>query len=193
MLARLGRAHPFQTPEARRFAILFAVVYLAQGMWYLPNQTITIVLKERGLSAGDVASLLRHHHDPVAHQAGVRPRVGLRAPLRPPAEELLPRHVHAGRALRGRARPSPGASVLADGRARHRDGLRAGLHRRAHRRADGGDGQAARAHRRVPGRAVGGDLHRLRAGRRDRRRVRRGPRPPRPPSSWPRRSRWCPS
>ncbi len=56
MLARLGRAHPFQTPEARRFAILFAVVYLAQGMWYLPNQTITIVLKERGLSAGDVAS-----------------------------------------------------------------------------------------------------------------------------------------
>jgi MFS family permease len=56
MLARLGRAHPFQTPDARRFAILFAVVYLAQGMWYLPNQVITIVLKERGLSAGDVAS-----------------------------------------------------------------------------------------------------------------------------------------
>ena len=56
MLARLGRVHPFQTPEARRFATLFAVVYLAQGMWYLPNQTITIVLKERGLSAGDVAS-----------------------------------------------------------------------------------------------------------------------------------------
>src|SRR4029450_4579111 len=56
MLARLGRAHPFQTPEARRFATLFAVVYLAQGMWYLPNQAITIVLKERGLSAGDVAS-----------------------------------------------------------------------------------------------------------------------------------------
>jgi len=55
MLDRLRRLHPFQTPEAQRLAILFAVVYFAQGMWYLPNQTITIVLKDRGLSAGDVA------------------------------------------------------------------------------------------------------------------------------------------
>ena len=37
--------------------MLFAVVYFAQGMWYLPNQTITIVLKEQlGFSAGQVAA-----------------------------------------------------------------------------------------------------------------------------------------
>src|SRR2546430_13515323 len=29
--------------------------YFAQGMWYLPNQAITIVLKDRGLTAGQVA------------------------------------------------------------------------------------------------------------------------------------------
>ena len=56
MLARLQTLHPFQTPDARRLAVLFAVVYFAQGMWYLPNQTLTIVLKERGLSAGQVAT-----------------------------------------------------------------------------------------------------------------------------------------
>jgi MFS family permease len=56
MLARLRTLHPFQTPDAQRLAILFAVVYFAQGMWYLPNQTLTIVLKERGLSAGQVAN-----------------------------------------------------------------------------------------------------------------------------------------
>src|SRR5215468_1389901 len=55
MLARLKTLHPFQTPDAQRLAVLFAIVYFAQGMWYLPNQTITIVLKERGLSAGQVA------------------------------------------------------------------------------------------------------------------------------------------
>ncbi len=49
------RFNPFTTPEARRLAVLFGVVYFAQGMWYLPNQTITIVLKERGLSPGQVA------------------------------------------------------------------------------------------------------------------------------------------
>src|SRR5215831_10011437 len=52
----LDRLLPFRTPEIRRLAALFAVVYFAQGMWYLPNQTITIVLKERGLSAGQVAA-----------------------------------------------------------------------------------------------------------------------------------------
>jgi MFS family permease len=53
----LGRLFPFLTPEARRLALLFAVVYFAQGMWYLPNQTITIVFKEKfGLSAGQVAT-----------------------------------------------------------------------------------------------------------------------------------------
>ena len=57
MLARLRDLHPFKTPEAVRLAVLFAVVYFAQGMWYLPNQTITIVFKETlGLSAGQVAS-----------------------------------------------------------------------------------------------------------------------------------------
>jgi MFS family permease len=52
----LGRLNPFTTPDARRLALLFAIVYFAQGMWYLPNQTITIVLKERGYSAGQVAT-----------------------------------------------------------------------------------------------------------------------------------------
>jgi MFS family permease len=56
MLERLGRLHPFRTPEAQRFALLFAVVYCAQAMWYLPNQTITIELKDRGFSAGQVAT-----------------------------------------------------------------------------------------------------------------------------------------
>jgi MFS family permease len=56
MLDRLRRLHPFQTPDTQRLAILFAVVYFAQGMWYLPNQTLIITLKERGLSAGQVAT-----------------------------------------------------------------------------------------------------------------------------------------
>jgi MFS family permease len=55
MRAWLRRLFPFQGRDAQRLAILFAVVYFAQGMWYLPNQTVTIVLKERGLSAGQVA------------------------------------------------------------------------------------------------------------------------------------------
>jgi MFS family permease len=55
MLDRLHRFHPFQTRDAQRLALLFAVVYFAQGMWYLPNQAITIVLKERGLTAAQVA------------------------------------------------------------------------------------------------------------------------------------------
>ena len=55
MRASLARFNPFKTPEAKRLAVLFSVVYFAQGMWYLPNQTITIVLKDRGLTAGQVA------------------------------------------------------------------------------------------------------------------------------------------
>ena len=58
MLERLRRLHPFQTPEAQRLAVLFGVVYFAQGMWALPVQTMTIVLKERGLSASGVADFL---------------------------------------------------------------------------------------------------------------------------------------
>lgn len=56
MLDRLRRLQPFQTPDTQRLAILFAVVYFAQGMWSLPNQTLIITLKERGLSAGQVAT-----------------------------------------------------------------------------------------------------------------------------------------
>lgn len=52
--------HPFQTPDARRLAVLFAIVYFAQGMWYLPNQALTLVLKERGLSAGRVATFFTY-------------------------------------------------------------------------------------------------------------------------------------
>ena len=55
MRAWLGRLLPFHTPDARHLAMLFAIVYLAQGTWYLPDQPITTVLKERGLSASQVA------------------------------------------------------------------------------------------------------------------------------------------
>ena len=44
MLHAIRRLHPFTTPESERLALLFAIVYFAQGMWYLPNQTLTIVL-----------------------------------------------------------------------------------------------------------------------------------------------------
>jgi predicted MFS family arabinose efflux permease len=56
MLDALRRLHPFTTPEAQRHAVLFAIVYFAQGMWYLPNQTITIVMKDRGLRPGVVVT-----------------------------------------------------------------------------------------------------------------------------------------
>ena len=56
MLARLKTLHPFQTPGAQRLALLFGIVYFAQGMWSLPNQTITISLKDGGLSAGQIAT-----------------------------------------------------------------------------------------------------------------------------------------
>jgi MFS family permease len=56
MIERLPRLNPFQTPEARRLAALFAVVYFAQGMYMLPNQTLTIAFKDQGLNADEVAS-----------------------------------------------------------------------------------------------------------------------------------------
>lgn len=56
MKAWLRRLHPFQTPEARRLAVLFAVVYFAQGMYALPNQAISIWFKEQSLTAGLVAN-----------------------------------------------------------------------------------------------------------------------------------------
>jgi len=46
----------FQSRDARRLGLLFAVVYFAQGMVYLPDQVLAIVLKERGLSAGQLAA-----------------------------------------------------------------------------------------------------------------------------------------
>ncbi|OGK95776.1 MAG: hypothetical protein A3D33_13495 [Candidatus Rokubacteria bacterium RIFCSPHIGHO2_02_FULL_73_26] len=55
MLGFVGRLNPFKTPEARRLAVLFGVVYFAQGMWSLPAQSITIVLKDRGLGPGQIA------------------------------------------------------------------------------------------------------------------------------------------
>ena len=43
-------------PEARRLMLIFAVVYFAQGMWYLPNLSLTFLLKETWhLSAGQTA------------------------------------------------------------------------------------------------------------------------------------------
>ena len=56
MRGRRKKLHPFTTPVAQRLALLFGIVYFAQGMWYLPNQTITISLKDAGLSAGQVAT-----------------------------------------------------------------------------------------------------------------------------------------
>jgi MFS family permease len=49
---------PFrENPEARRLALIFAIVYFAQGMWYLPNLSITFLLKDSfGLSAAETAT-----------------------------------------------------------------------------------------------------------------------------------------
>src|SRR5260370_6334086 len=51
-----ARHGPFSAPEARRLALLFAIVYFAQGMVYLPDQVVSIVFKERGLTAGQLAT-----------------------------------------------------------------------------------------------------------------------------------------
>jgi MFS family permease len=56
MRERRQRLFPFHTPDARRLAALFAIVYFAQGMWYLPNQTIIIAFKDQGLSPSQVAN-----------------------------------------------------------------------------------------------------------------------------------------
>ncbi|MCL6640099.1 MAG: MFS transporter [Candidatus Rokubacteria bacterium] len=56
MFDRLRRLHPFQAPDSQRLAVLFGIVYFAQGMWYLPNQTITITFKDQGLGAGQAAT-----------------------------------------------------------------------------------------------------------------------------------------
>jgi predicted MFS family arabinose efflux permease len=56
MPGRSIRWNPFKSPASRHLALLFGTVYFAQGMWYLPNQTITISLKDGGLSAGQIAT-----------------------------------------------------------------------------------------------------------------------------------------
>ncbi|MGE5220054.1 MAG: MFS transporter [Chloroflexota bacterium] len=55
---KLASLKPFrESPEARRLALIFAIVYFAQGMWYLPNLSITFFLKENlGLSAAQTAT-----------------------------------------------------------------------------------------------------------------------------------------
>jgi MFS family permease len=55
---KLATLEPFrENPEARRLALVFALVYFAQGMWYLPNLSITFFLKEAmGLSAAETAT-----------------------------------------------------------------------------------------------------------------------------------------
>jgi len=58
MFGAIVRLNPFRTADTRRLATLFAVVYFAQGMWGLPTQPMTIVLKERGLTSGQVADFM---------------------------------------------------------------------------------------------------------------------------------------
>ena len=191
--AALARLNPFTTPEARRLGVLFGVVYFAQGMWYLPNQAVT-VLPEGPRSVGRAGGrLLPARHHPLADQAGVRPAVGFRAPLRVAPQELLPARHGAGLGRELCPGRPPRLSVLADRDPLHAHGARPGLHRRAHRRADGREGAAPRAHRRVPGRAVGGDLHRVHPRRRRAAATWRAPGDWTSPSPWPapfRSSRW---
>jgi MFS family permease len=47
VIDRLNRLHPFQSPDARRLAMLFAVVYFSQGMYYVSGQPVTFTLKEK--------------------------------------------------------------------------------------------------------------------------------------------------
>src|ERR671923_825565 len=55
---KLASLKPFsERAEARRLALIFAIVYFAQGMWYLPNLSITFLLKDTfGLNAAQTAA-----------------------------------------------------------------------------------------------------------------------------------------
>jgi predicted MFS family arabinose efflux permease len=55
---RIGtkRGYAPEAGGARRLAVLFAIVYFSQGMIYLPDQVVSIVFKERGLTAGQLAA-----------------------------------------------------------------------------------------------------------------------------------------
>src|SRR6267142_2986864 len=55
MSGLLDRLSPFKTPDGRRLAILFAVVYFSQGMYHIADQVLTLTLKEQlGLSPSRV-------------------------------------------------------------------------------------------------------------------------------------------
>ena len=57
VVERLHRLHPFQSRDAQRLALLFAIVYFSQGMYYVSSQPVTFTLKERlGLSAAQVGT-----------------------------------------------------------------------------------------------------------------------------------------
>src|SRR5438477_5867550 len=57
MSALTDRFLPFKTPDARRLAMLFAVVYFSQGMYYVADQARNLALKETlGLSPAQVAT-----------------------------------------------------------------------------------------------------------------------------------------
>src|SRR5256884_6903076 len=90
MRAWLERFNPFKTPEAKRLAVLFGIVYFAQGMWYLPNQTITIVLKERGLSAGQGADFFLINTIPWPIKPPYRPLSALLPPFGPRRRGYFP-------------------------------------------------------------------------------------------------------
>ena len=110
-------------PRRRRLALLFGVVYFAQGMWYLPNQTITIVFKDAGYSAGRSGRLLRRRRGAVADQAALRSALGLLSDLRPAsgrATLFLARRWPPWRASSPRSRH---AQLRDAARAVHRDGL----------------------------------------------------------------------
>jgi len=57
MSALTERLLPFKNADARRLAMLFAVVYFSQGMYYVADQVRTLTLKEKlGLSPSEVAT-----------------------------------------------------------------------------------------------------------------------------------------
>src|SRR5437016_6873481 len=57
MSALTDRFLPFKTPDAQRLAMLFAVVYFSQGMYYVADQARNLALKETlGLSPAQVAT-----------------------------------------------------------------------------------------------------------------------------------------
>ncbi len=55
--AWLHTLHPFRSPDSQRLAVLFAVVYFSQGMYYVSAQPLMLTLKETlGLSATQVGT-----------------------------------------------------------------------------------------------------------------------------------------